>query len=63
MSSDRINIFYELEIKEGKADELREIAKQMVAFNDEGEPDTLVYDVYISEDEKLLTFCPLKHLA
>ena len=56
MSSDRINIFYELEIKDGKADELREIAKQMVAFNDEGEPETLVYDVYISEDEKLLTF-------
>ena len=35
MSSDRINIFYELEIKEGKADELREIARQMVAFNGE----------------------------
>ena len=49
MSSDRINIFYELEIKDGKADELREIAKQMVAFNDEGEPETLVYDVYISK--------------
>lgn len=46
----------ELEIKDGKAEELREIAKQMVAFNDEGEPETLVYDVYISEDEKLLTF-------
>jgi hypothetical protein len=32
------------------------LLKQMVAFNHEGEPETLVYNVYISEDEKLLTY-------
>ena len=56
MSQSHINVFYELEINDGKADEVREIAKQMVAFNHEGEPETLVYNVYISEDEKLLTY-------
>ena len=33
MSNSHINVFYELEINDGKADEVREIAKQMVAFN------------------------------
>jgi quinol monooxygenase YgiN len=56
MADERINIFYELKIKPGKADELREIAKKMVAYNAEGEPGTLVYNVYISEDEELLTY-------
>ena len=56
MSQAQINVFYELEIIDGKADEVREIAKQMVSFNHEGEPETLVYNVYISADEKLLTY-------
>ena len=54
--SDQIQVFYELEILDGKSEELREIAQQMVAFNEQGEPGTLVYNVYISEDGKLLTF-------
>ena len=54
--SDQIQVFYELEVLDGKAAELREIARQMVEFNEEGEPETLVYNVYMSEDGKLLTF-------
>lgn len=56
MSNSHINVFYELEINDGQANEVREIVKQMVAFNYEGEPETLVYNVYISADEKLLTY-------
>jgi quinol monooxygenase YgiN len=56
MSDQLINVFYELEIVPGKADELREIVAAMVAFNEEGEPDARVYSVYISSDNKLLTF-------
>ncbi|CAI8300117.1 MAG: hypothetical protein CBD03_01380 [Rhizobiales bacterium TMED143] len=54
--SKQIQVFYELEVLDGKADELRDIARQMVAYNQEGEPGTLVYNVYMSDDEKLLTF-------
>ena len=54
--SKQIQVFYELEVLNGKAEELREIARQMVAFNERGEPETLVYNVYMSEDEKLFTF-------
>tara|TARA_B100001109_G_C18521566_1_gene316282 strand:+ start:196 stop:564 length:369 start_codon:yes stop_codon:yes gene_type:complete len=54
--SEQIQVFYELEILDGKSEELREIARQMVAFNEQGEPETLVYNVYISEDKRLLTF-------
>lgn len=56
MSSTQINVFYELQVTAGKADELREIAAQMVAFNRQGEPGTLVYNIYLSEDQKLLTY-------
>jgi len=54
--SGQIQITYELNIIPGKAAELREIAKEMVAFNDEGEPGTLRYNVYMNEDETLFTF-------
>ena len=54
--SKQIQVFYELEVLEGKADELRDIARQMVAFNKQGEPETLVYNVYMSEDDKVFTF-------
>ena len=54
--SKQIQVFYELEVLEGKADELRDIARQMVAFNKQGEPETLVYNVYRSEDDKVFTF-------
>ena len=43
--SKQIQVFYELEVLDGKADELRDIARQMVAYNQEGEPGTLVYNV------------------
>jgi len=54
--SKQIQVFYELEVLSGKAGELREIARKMVASNEQDEPKTLIYNVYISEDEKLLTF-------
>jgi len=54
--SGQIQITYELNIIPGKAAELREIAKEMVAFNDEGEPGTLRYNVYMNEGETLFTF-------
>ncbi len=56
MSSKQIQVFYELEIIPGKADELLDIARQMVAFNDAGEPNTQVYNVYITDDQTLLTY-------
>ena len=48
--------FYELEIADRKTDKLRSSAQQIIAANQAEEPGTLVYNVYISEDEKLLTF-------
>ena len=56
MAIQQIDLFYELKIKEGKAQELRAIAREMVSFIKNGEPNTQVYNVYISEDEKLLTY-------
>ena len=53
---DKINVRYELTINPGSAEELRNIAKQMTAVNSVGEPDTLLYDVYINEEKSLLTF-------
>ena len=53
---DKINVRYELTINPGSAEELRNIAKQMTALNSIGEPDTLLYDVYINEEKSLLTF-------
>ena len=55
----KMQIFYELKIKPGKADELRAIAREMVAFNDAGEPNTMAYNVYMNEDETLFTFLEL----
>ena len=46
--SDQIQVFYELEVLDGKSEELREIARQMVEFNEQGEPETLVYNVYMT---------------
>ena len=53
---DKINVRYELTINPGSAEELRNIARQMTALNSIGEPDTLLYDVYINEEKSLLTF-------
>jgi quinol monooxygenase YgiN len=56
MTEDQIDTFYELEIADRMTDKLRSIAQQVIAANQAAEPGTLVYNVYISEDEKLLTF-------
>ena len=52
----QIQITYELKVIPGKAAELREIAREMVSFNDSGEPGTLRYNVYMNLDETLFTF-------
>ncbi len=52
----QIQITYELNVIPGKAAELRQIAKEMVSFNDSGEPGTLRYNVYMNESETLFTF-------
>jgi len=44
-SGKQIQVFYELKVLPGKAGELREIAKKMVAMNAAEEPGTLVYNV------------------
>jgi len=54
--STHLNIFYELNVAEGKAEELKAIVKAMVAFNLAGEPGTLVYNVYMSTDQSTLTY-------
>ena len=46
---DKINVRYELTINPGSAEELRNIAKQTTVVNSRGEPDTLLYDVYINK--------------
>ena len=55
-SAKNIQAFYELNVKPGKATELRAIASKMVAMNASEEPGTLVYNVYINDDETLFTF-------
>lgn len=54
--SKQIQVTYELNVLDGKAEELRSIAKEMVAFNSQGEPGTIVYNVYMSEGETKFTF-------
>jgi quinol monooxygenase YgiN len=54
--TNQIQCTYELKITPGKADEIRQIANDIVAFNEEGEPNTLVYNVYMSPDETHFTF-------
>ena len=54
--SKQIQVTYELKVLDGKAEELRRIAKEMVAFNRQGEPGTIVYNVYMNEEETKFTF-------
>ncbi len=56
MQPNQIQVFYELPILPGKARELKEIARKMVAMNDAEEPGTLVYNVYINPEETLFTY-------
>ena len=56
MTEDQIDTFYELEIAGRMTDKLRSIAQQVIAANQAEAPGTPVYNVYISENQKLLTF-------
>ena len=46
---EQIQVTYELNIIPGKAHDLREIAKAMVALNDAEEPGTVRYNAYINK--------------
>ena len=48
--SEQLQLVYELNIIPGKAEEVREIARDMVTFNDEGEPGTFKYRYYLERD-------------
>ena len=48
--------YYELNVLPGKADELKAIASKMVNMNAAEELGTLVYNVYLDEDETLFTY-------
>ena len=55
-SKNQIQVLYELNVLPGKADELKEIGSKMVNMNAVEEPGTLVYNVYLNEDETLFTY-------
>ena len=55
-SKNQIQVFYELNVIPEKADELKEIASQMVAMNKKEEAGTLVYNVYMNSEETLFTY-------
>ena len=55
-SVNQIQVLYELKVLPGKAGELKEIASKMVSMNASEEPGTLVYNVYMSDDETLFTY-------
>ena len=52
----QIEVFYELNVLPGKADELKQIASKMVSMNSAEEPGTLIYNVYLNDDETLFTY-------
>ena len=49
-------VTFEAPIKPGKQDAVRELVSRMVAFNQQGEPDTVLYRVFMREDRQVLTF-------
>ena len=55
-SVNQIQVLYELNVLPDKADELKEIASKMVSMNATEEPGTLVYNVYLNDDETLFTY-------
>lgn len=52
----QLQVLWELNINLGKADELRSIANDLVAFIKSGEPRTIACNVYINEEESLISF-------
>ena len=49
-------VTFEAPIKPGRQDAVRELVSRMVAFNQQGEPDTVLYRAFMREDGQLLTF-------
>ena len=49
-------VLFEADIAEGALSEVRELMARMVAFNEPDEPETLVYQAFISEDNRRITF-------
>lgn len=49
-------VTFEAPIKPGQQDAVRELVSRMVAFNQQGEPDTVLYRVFMREDGEVLTF-------
>ena len=49
-------VTFEAPIKPGRQDAVRELVSRMVAFNQQGEPDTVLYRVFMREDGEVLTF-------
>jgi quinol monooxygenase YgiN len=51
-----ILVTFEAPIKPGQQDAVRELVSRMVAFNQQGEPGTVLYRVFMREDRQVLTF-------
>lgn len=49
-------VTFEAPIKPGRQDAVRQLVARMVAFNQQGEPDTVLYRVFMREDGQVLTF-------
>ena len=47
---------FEAPIKLGQQDAVRELVSRMVAFNQQGEPDTVLYRVFMREYGEVLAF-------
>ena len=49
-------VTFEAPIKPGQQDAVRELVSRMVAFNQQAEPETVLYRVFMREDGQVLTF-------
>jgi len=49
-------VTFEAPIKRGQQDAVRELVSRMVAFNQQGEPGTVLYRVFMREDGQVLAF-------
>ncbi len=49
-------VTFEAPIKPGQQGAVRDLVARMVEFNEQGEPDTLLYRVFMREDSQMLTF-------
>ena len=51
-----ILVTFEAPIRQGQQDAVRALVSRMVEFNQQGEPDTVLYRVFMREDGQVLTF-------